>query len=147
MANGKLAGVAELQIGDALIPVFALQAPEIGTRYEGSFTLHLELSLKGKGFVAPLIRGRLAAVDQEYRDGAGSFRQAAVRAVAGDRAHREGELKAVARGHVGFARPGCGLGDSQRHVFGPLRAFPFLAGAMTVGELAPLVVGPADANA
>ena len=123
-----------LQVGHPLIPVVAVQAAEVGTRDEGLLALHLQLSLEGKRLVASLVRGGIAAVDQEHRDGPGSLRQPALGAVAGDRANRQGDLQAVAAADVGLARFPGGLGELQLDVFDPLRAFPLRAVAMAVGR-------------
>ena len=56
VADSPIMIVAELQIGDTVIPVLALQTAEIGARNETVFGCNLKLGLEGKCLVPALIR-------------------------------------------------------------------------------------------
>ena len=65
VAHSVFAGIAILQVGDAIVPIVAGQAPQIGPRNQGHIGADLELRLKGECLVLLFIGRGLAAVDQE----------------------------------------------------------------------------------
>jgi len=104
MADGKLASVAVLEIGDPIIPILAGMASQIGTRQEYRLAGHLELDLEGEGLVLLLIgRGR-APVYQEDGNRAGAWRQSRIGRHRPHRTREVGHTQAVARWHLNFAR-------------------------------------------
>ena len=72
--------------------------------------------------------------------------QAALGAVAGDRADGEGDFQPVAAVDLGLAGSLGGFGNFQLDLLDPLGALPLRAVAVAVGRLAELVIAPADAR-
>ena len=113
VADGTFAVVAVLQVGDALVPVFAFQAAEVGTGNETALGCDFELGLKGEGFVAEFVgRGR-STIDEEEGERPRSLGQAAFGAGAYDRADGESDLEAAAFRHFLLDRLFGSVGDRE----------------------------------
>jgi len=77
VTHGEFKSVAVLQVGNALIPVSAIETLQVGPWNERDVPMNLQLSLKCECLVAPRVGLRYSAVNEEHRNGSGSRRQAA----------------------------------------------------------------------
>ena len=146
VANGTLAVVAILEVGDAIVPILAFKATEIGTGYETCLGSNFELGLKGERVVPLLIAGRYAAIHEKQGKRTSPFRQTAIATGRLDGSNGKSNLEAAAVRHVVLDGLLCSLGDSERELLFAWRPLPLGGPAVTVIRFLEFVVSPANSD-
>ena len=86
VADGILAGVPVLEVGDPLVPVVRLKPAEVRAGDERNFSPDFQGGLKRPRRISNFVRGRATTVDQEYGHRPGAFRDEPIKL--GDILHR-----------------------------------------------------------